>query len=63
MIDWMEYLKAAVAHEASDVFFVAGKPVCEKREGHLRPMDDVRLMPGDTESAIRGMYEAAQRSM
>lgn len=63
MIDWMEYLKAAVAHEASDVFFVAGKPVCEKREGQLRPMDDVRLMPGDTESAIRGMYEAAQRSM
>ena len=63
MTDWMEYLKTAVAHEASDVFFVAGKPVCEKREGHLYPMDTVRLMPDDTEAAITGMYEAAQRTM
>ena len=63
MSDWMEYLKTAVAHEASDVFFVAGKPACEKREGHLYPMDEVRLMPADTEMIITGMYEAAQRSM
>lgn len=63
MTDWMEYLKTAVAHEASDVFFVAGKPACEKREGHLYPMDEVRLMPADTETIITGMYEAAQRSM
>jgi len=63
MTDWMEYLKTAVVHEASDVFFVAGKPACEKREGHLYPMDGLRLMPADTEMIITGMYEAAQRSM
>ena len=63
MIDWMEYLKAAVEHESSDVFFVAGKTVCEKREGHIYPMSGERLMPADTEQVIGQMYEAAQRSM
>ena len=63
MTDWMEYLKTAVAHEASDVFFVAGKPACEKREGHIYPMNDARLMPADTEAIITQMYAAAQRSM
>ena len=63
MIDWMEYLKTAVEHEASDVFFVAGKAVCEKREGHIFPMNDDRLMPADTEQIITQMYAAAQRSM
>jgi len=63
MTDWMEYLKTAVAHEASDVFFVAGKPACEKREGHIYPMNDGRLMPADTEQIITEMYAAAQRSM
>ena len=63
MIDWMEYLKIAVEHEASDVFFVAGKAVCEKREGRIAPMNEVRLMPADTEKMITQMYETAQRSM
>lgn len=63
MTDWMEYLKTAVEHEASDVFFVAGKAVCEKLEGHICPMSDVRLMPDDTERIIREMYKLAERSM
>ena len=63
MTDWMEYLKTAVEHEASDVFFVAGKAVCEKLEGHICPMSDVRLMPDDTERIIREMYKLADRSM
>lgn len=63
MIDWMEYLKTAVEHESSDVFFVAGKTICEKREGHICPMSGERLMPADTEQIIRQMYEAAQRSI
>lgn len=63
MTDWLDYLKAAVEHEASDVFFVAGKSACEKMEGHIRPMSDVRLMPADTERIITEMYAAAQRSM
>ena len=63
MTKWMEYLKAAVHSEASDVFFVAGKPVCEKQEGHIHPVSDVRLLPADTEQIITEMYAAAERSM
>ena len=62
MTDWMEYLKTAVAHEASDVFIVAGKAACEKRDGHIYPMSDFRLMPEDTERIVLGMYHAAGRS-
>jgi twitching motility protein PilT len=63
MSQWMEYLKTAVVEEASDVFFVAGKPACEKIEGHIRPLSDVRLLPGDTEQILRGIYAAADRRM
>lgn len=61
MEQWMEYLKTAVEHQASDVFFVAGKPACEKRENHLQPMSQTRLMPADTQDLISGLYRAADR--
>lgn len=48
MKGWMDYLKMAVEHQASDVFWVAGKPACEKLDGRIVPMDDDRLMPADT---------------
>ena len=63
MKDWMEILKTAVADEASDVFFVAGKPACEKLEGHIRPLSEERLMPADTEQILSEIYKAAGRSM
>ena len=59
---WLEYLKEAVSHQASDVFFVAGKPACEKLEGHIRPLSGQRLLPADTEQILSGIYEAAGRS-
>jgi len=63
MIDWMDILKRAVEDQASDVFFVAGKCPCEKVEGHILPMSESRLMPGDTEQIISQLYQAAGRSM
>ena len=63
MTNWMHYLKLAVERQASDVFFVAGKPVCQKLEGHILPMDDTRLLPPDTESVLEEIYHAAGRSM
>lgn len=63
MTDWMAYLKTAVAHQASDVFFVAGKPACEKRENHIIPMSEERLMPADTQKMVSDMYRAAGRDM
>ena len=63
MINWMEYLRTATEHQASDVFFVAGKPACEKLENHLHPLSGDRLLPGDTEQILREIYEAAGRDM
>ena len=63
MTNWMECLRLATEHQASDVFFVAGKPVCEKMEGHLNPLFGERLLPADTEKILRDIYEAAGRDM
>ena len=63
MVDWMEYLKQAVEHQASDVFFVAGGPVCEKSDGHIRHIGEGRLLPADTEQIVTGIYGRAGRSM
>jgi len=63
MIDWMEYLKQAVAHQASDVFFVAGGPVCEKLDGHIHRLGAERLLPQDTSQILEEIYSFAGRSM
>ncbi len=63
MSEWLNYLKMAVEEEASDVFFVAGKPACMKAEGQIHPMSAQKLLPEDTEEILRGIYSAAGRSM
>lgn len=63
MIPWMEYLRDAVAHQASDVFFVAGKTACAKQEGHIRSLSEQRLLPEDTEQIISEIYRTAGRDM
>ena len=63
MLDWMELLRNAVAHQASDVFFVAGKPACEKLEGHLHQLSEDRLLPKDTERILEGIYREANRDI
>lgn len=63
MINWMDILKQAVENQASDVFFVAGKSICQKVDGHIRPMTEERLMPADTEQIITEVYQTAGRSM
>ena len=63
MAELMEYLKRAVSDHASDLFLVAGGPVSEKQEGHIRPIGEERLMPPDTKSMISELYALAGRSM
>ena len=63
MVDWMDFLKQAVEHQASDIFFVAGGPVCEKVDGHIRHVGKERLLPADTEQIVSGIYSKAGRSM
>lgn len=63
MAELMEYLKRAVADQASDLFLVAGGPVSEKLEGHIRPVGEERLLPPDTKNMISELYTLAGRSM
>ena len=63
MINWIPYLQQAVAHEASDVFFVAGTSVCEKIDGSIRRSNDIRLTSEDTEKILTEIYLHANRSM
>ena len=63
MADLMNYLKFAVEHEASDLLIVAGGPVYAKLEGHIRPVDEGRLLPPRTEELVKEIYSIAKRSM
>ncbi|MEG2221938.1 MAG: PilT/PilU family type 4a pilus ATPase [Oscillospiraceae bacterium] len=62
MATLINYLKNAVAINASDVFLVAGGPVCAKRDGKIAPMDDSRLLPPESEALISELYRLAGRT-
>ena len=63
MNDLTFYLHKAVEVQASDLFIVAGGPVCIKQEGHIRPIGEERLMPPKTKQLISEIYQLAERSM
>ncbi len=63
MADLHNYLNRAVNDQASDLFIVAGCPISEKIEGHIRPIESNKLLPPDTEQLIREIYSIANRSM
>lgn len=59
----LEYLQRVVTDKASDLFLVAGGPICEKLEKRLQPISEDRAYPRDTETLIREIYQLAERSM
>ena len=59
----LDYLNRAVADQASDLFIIAGGPVSEKVEGHIRPMEEERLLPPQSKSLITEIYSLAERPM
>ena len=63
MAELMEYLKQAVAHQASDLFVVAGGPVSEKLEGHIQPISEGKVFPQETARLITDLYRLADRPM
>jgi len=63
MAELMEYLKTAVESNSSDLFIVAGGPVCMKVEGRLCPIGGERLLPADTQTLISAIYGMADRPM
>lgn len=62
-MDLMDYLKRGVEDQASDIFIVAGGPICQKIEGNILPMDESKLLPPETSELIRQIYALAQRPM
>ena len=55
------YLKQAVEEKASDLFIVAGKAISMKKDGVIAPIRDDRLMPEDSETLVRELYDKAKR--
>lgn len=60
----LDFLTEATRQGASDLFIVAGRPLSFKKGGKIMDFDTVRIMPDQTESLIREIYQlAAGRSI
>ena len=61
----LNYLQRAIDEDASDVFIIAGDAVSMKKDGEIVPITDKeeKLMPDETESLVRALYEMAERPM
>ncbi|MCI8601670.1 MAG: PilT/PilU family type 4a pilus ATPase [Oscillospiraceae bacterium] len=59
----LEYLTKAYEHQASDLFIVAGAPVCAKEDNQLRPLEEQKVLPDDTARLVQELYELAGRPM
>ena len=60
----LDFLTEATRQGASDLFIVAGRPLSFKMGGKIMDFDTVRIMPDQTESLIREIYQlAAGRSI
>lgn len=57
------YLEQAVESNASDIFLIAGKAICMKRDGEIHPIDEERLMPAGSEKLVRELYAMAEREL
>ena len=52
-------LEQAVSEHASDVFIVAGLPVSVRKNGVIHQVNEEKLLPSDTESLLKEIYELA----
>lgn len=58
-MDIKEILQKAVSEKASDIFIVAGLPVSLRKNGIISRLDEIRLLPPDTEELISQIYSMA----
>lgn len=61
MAELLDYLRRTVADQASDLFIIAGGPVCEKLDNQVRPISEERVCPEETERLITEIYRLANR--
>ncbi len=62
MIDVKPLLKQMVDERASDIFVIAGQPLTYAVGGHFERIGDQPLKPSDTKTAVRLIYELADRN-
>lgn len=63
MAELVDYLKRAVADDASDLFIVAGGQVTEKVDKTLCPISEEKILPQESERLITELYTRANRPM
>lgn len=61
MAELLEYLTQSVEDHASDLFIIAGGPVCEKKDKRMVPISQERVFPQETERLIMDLYQLAGR--
>ena len=59
----LAYLTKAVEEDASDLFIIAGEAVSMKKDGHIVSTGGEQLMPEDSETLVRELYDLAERSI
>ena len=57
------YLEKAVRENAADLFVIAGKAICMKAEGEIRPISEERIMPDISEKLVKEIYAIANRTL
>lgn len=61
-MELLDYLKRAVQDHTSDLFFIAGGPVCERLDKRLIPISDEKIFPQEAEQLIMGLFALARRA-
>ena len=62
-MELLDFLGQAVEKGASDLFIIAGSPVCMKLDNKLCPIGGDRLLPENCEKLIGDLYTQANRTM
>ena len=63
MAELLDYLTRVVQDHASDLFIIAGSPICEKLDRRMQPIGSERIMPEDSQRLITDLYAHADRKM
>ena len=59
----MDYLTEAVHSGASDLFLITGAQASVKQDGHLRTLEEERIVPSRGEALVAEIYALANRDM
>lgn len=58
----LNLLQQSIQNNASDIFVIAGKELCIKKDGEIMPVSQQKTTPDDSASIVNSLYELAKRS-